>query len=817
MASIAHDLRYATRRMLDTPGFTAAAIATLALGLGITSAVMSIGEGLFLKPLALPDASRLVLVDQSFPSRPLEAAFPLSYPDYLYYRDHARAFSGLTAHYATSPMHVSTPDGGLGITGSVVAVNYFSVLGVKPAVGRFFIDEEDRAPGRDPVAVLSHHLWSSRFAADPRIVGSVVRINGTDFTVVGVAQERFRGILRGVDAVDAWIPTAMFRVGYRFCDGFSRACRIVNLVGRLADNATMDEAQSELTVLARQLETTFPATNKGLGVVVRPARGIRIDEQVRNRPLVAMMGAGATLVLLVASANVAGLLLARGLRRRKEIAIQLALGATRGRLVRQLVVESMLLAGFGGLAGLLVAMWSTELARGFFASGQAASYLDLSLDLRVVAAGSAIALATGILTGLAPALQATRTGALPALKDETAGAGSRRTLMREGLIVVQVAASVLLLATSGLVVRSFLMLHRGPGFDPDAIAVLRLRPSLVGYSAERALSFQREVIRRLEAIPGVVAASPANNPPLPGWGMRIEPIRLQSDAGDPANAFRVMTTPVGPSYFKALGVPLVEGRDFDDRDRVDGPRVAIVNETVARRVWPNGSAAGSMVKIGDQQVEIVGVVRNYQFLSILEQPQPIVYLNFWQQDTSNAWWRDSRTHVCVAGKAAAMLPQIQRTIAAIDPDVPISDASALGDRLNTAFPALRAARAFLVIFGALALALSTIGLYAALAFAVGQRTREIAIRMALGAARTDVGRLVLKRGAAIVALGLALGLIAAASAGPFLAHLLYGVSPRDPMMLLAGPAILALVALLAIWMPARRAMALDPMVALRSV
>ena len=817
MASIRQDLRYAIRRLKETPGFTIAAIVTLALGLGLNSAVLSAAYSIFLKPLPLFDSSRLALVDETHADGPTTFAYTLSYPDYLYYRDHTRTFAGLAAHYATSPMHLSLPEGGLNLMGSVVTANYFSVLRLKPALGRFFTDEEDRDPGRSPVAVLGHDLWRNRLGADPAVIGTVVRINGTNFTVVGIAPESFRGILRGLEPVEAWIPASMFRVGYRYCDGFARDCRIVGLVGRLADGTAIEDAQSEMTVLARQLETAFPETNRDRGVVVRPARGVRVDEQTRNQTIVALMAAAAALVLLVSSANVAGLLLARGLRRRKEIAIQLALGATRARLIQQLLIESTLLGVAGGAAALFVAVWSTELARGLFSVLGPDRVIDLSLDWRVVGLGFAVALAVGVATGLAPAFHATRTDALPALKDETAGSGSNRTGIREALIVVQVAVSVLLLAASGLVVRSFLMVHRGPGFDPDAIVVLRLRPSLIGYTAERAWAFQREVIRRLETIPGVIAASPASTPPLPGWSRGSMPVQLPSEVSDPDRAFQASITYIGPRYFKTLGVNLVEGREFDDGDRANGPRVAIVNETLARHFWPAGRAApGNQVIVGGMPVEIVGVAKDLQFVSAFEDPKPFLYFNFWQQDTSQNWSHDSRTHVRVSGDAAAMVPQIRRVIAALDADVPVSNAMPLVTGLNEAFSELRLARALLVTFGTLAFVLSAIGLYAAISFAVGQRTREIAIRMALGAGRIDVGWLVLRRGAVIVVMGAAIGLVVSAMTSPTLAYLLYGVNPRDILSLLAGPVILAPLALLAIWLPARRAMAVDPMAALRS-
>jgi putative ABC transport system permease protein len=817
MAPFGQDVRYAIRLMRRAPGFTAAAIAMLALGLGLNSAISSLAYVLFARPLPIDDADRLALVDQTLAGRPA-LGFSLSYPDYLYYREHANRFADLAAHYPTSPMQVATRESTFNLTGSVVTANYFKVLRLRPATGRFFEADEDRVPGRNPVAVISHDFWNNGFGRDPGVLDAVIRVNGAAFRVIGVGPEGFRGIVRGVLPVDVFIPTAMFKAGYRYCDGLARDCRIINLIGRLQPDASVSDAQAEMSVLANQLEVRFPETNRGRGVMVRPARGVRVQEQTRSVRIVALLGAAAGLVLLVASANVAGLLLARGLRRRKEIAIRLALGASRGRLIRQLLVESILLATTGGAAGLIVAIWATEVLRGFFGvsyTGSAVN-LDLSLDPGIVFIAFVGAVVTGVLTGIAPALQATRPDALPALKDETAGVSPRRSILRDGLIVCQVALSVLLLATSALLVQSFIRIHRGPGFDPDVVVLLRLRPSLLGYSAERAWTFQREALRRLEGLAGVVAASPANVPPLPNWARPRRPIRVAGDAADDAHAFESSTTHVGPRYFATLGAGVVDGREFDDRDTPGGPRVAVLNETVARQLFPKGGAVGSTLIVGDEPHEVVGISKDLQFLSAWDRPEPIVYLNFWQQDRTNNLSHDSQTLVRIAGSAAAALPEIRRTIASIDPDVPVSDVAPFGDRLNYAFSEVRAARALLLIFGTLALVLSAIGLYATLAFAVAQRSREIAIRVALGAARSDVRRLVLRHGLGIVSIGSAVGIVAAAAAGPLLAHLLYGVSPRDPLALLAGPGALTVVAFLAIWLPARRAMAVDPMVALRT-
>ena len=698
-------------------------------------------------------ASRLAVVGQTVAGDSRRGS-PLSFPDYLHYRDHARSFAELSAHYSTSPMSVVAPTGTVNVTGAVVTANYFGLLRLRPALGRFFSTDEDAAPGRNPVAIVSHDFWRNRLGADGAAIGTTVRINGTPFAVIGVAPEGFRGVFRGLPPNDVWIPAAMFGVGYRYCDGLSRGCRIVDVLGRLAAGASIEDAHSELSVLAGQLASTFPVTNRDRGVSVQPARGVRGDEQARNAPIVALLAGASVLVLLVASANVAGLLLARGLRRRREIAIRFALGATRGRLVRLMLVESVLLSFAGSAAGFALAMASKPLLLGFFrASYQGAVNVDLSLDPRIVLAGFAVALVTGIATGIAPALQSTRPDTLPALKDETAGAGARRSLLREGLIVVQVAVSIVILAGSTLLVRSFVTLHRGPGFNPDAVVVLRLRPSLIDYTNERAWAFQREAVSRLESLPGVVAASLATTPTLPNWNRQAD---VQAgDGGNRSDTVRAAMMIVGERYFEVLGIGVGQGREFDRRERPGSARAAIVNETLARRFWPGGTAVGRALVVNGNRHEVVGVVRDLQYMRVLRQPEPMVYLNFWQQDRSIAWTSDSQMHVRIAGPAAPLAAEIRRTLAALDPDVPVSDGLTLGERLNCDFADVHAARAMMLIFGGLTLVLCTIGLYAALSFAVGQRTREIAIRMALGAARAEVGTLVLRRGAAIVGAGLA--------------------------------------------------------------
>ena len=678
-------------------------------------------------------------------------------------------------------------------------------------------------PGRDAVAVIGYGLWQREFGGDPRIVGRVLRLNGTAFTVVGVAPEDFHGVPLGGLATDVWIPSAMFRVGYRYCDAFERGCRVVTMIGRLAPGRSLGEARRELETEARRLETAYPDTNRGLGLFVTAARGVDPEYRKEIGGLAPLLLTLAALILAVTCANLAGLLLARATARRREIAIRTALGASRRRLVRQLLVESLLLSLAGGVLGLVIAFWAKDLVAALYAAdveGRRA-YFGLAMDPFVVAAASATCVLTAILFGLTPALHAARSGAGAGLKESPGASLPDRSRLRSGLVVAQVAISVVLATAACLLVRSLAGVYRGPGFDPAPIVLLRLRPSLVAYDPARAAAFQREAVRRIEEIPGVVSASPADMPPLPGsqgsfWGRRVAIWRPGREPETPERTFMVPHNRVGPRYFETLGVRLVEGREFDAHDDREAPDVAIVNATLARRLWPRGDALGSSVVVDGRPHTVVGVVRDAQYRSAAQPPAPFLYLSYWQSPELATEPIDSRMHVRVSGEPRAMLARIRREIAALDPEVPISEDRPLTEWLDYAFQPVRVAEAVLVAFGALALFLSAIGLYGLLAHAVSRRTREIAIRMALGADARRVAVAVVTQGARLALAGAAIGAAASFVAVRLIERLLVGVQPGDPLTLAAVGTLLLAVASLASYLPARRAARVDPLTALRA-
>jgi predicted permease len=606
----------------------------------------------------------------------------------------------------------------------------------------------------------------------------------------------------------------MFRIGYRACDAFQRSCRVVQLIGRLKPGVTVADAQSEMDVLAGQLVAAHPEFNKGRGIRVRPARGIRLTEQADYSQSARLLAAAVGLVLLAACANVSGLLLARGVRRRREIAVRQALGSGRARLIRQLLIESLLLALLGGAAGLLVATWTNDLLAAFYGTNYTGGHVDFELGLDRPALGVSLllSLVTTVLFGLVPALQAGRSQIVPVLKDEGPSAGTGRSRLRDALIVFQMALTAVLVIGAALLVQSVWHLRRGPGLDVDHVALIRLWPSLVAYDLPKARAFHEAVIQRLEALPGVVSASPADLPPLPGWGGSASVSR--ADQRD--NALSAGVQRVGPRYFKTLDVPVIEGREFDDRDRRGGPLSVILNQSLANRLAPGAPMVGRTVVIEGEAHVVLGVARDAQYLSVAEQARPFVYLNYWQRNAVAASSLDSRMHVRVQGDPRAMLPLIRRAIVDVDPRVPISEVQALADRVAFAFRTVRGVSRILVWLGGVAVFLGTIGLYSVLSFTVGQRTREIAIRIALGATRDRITRLVISKGAALAGLGVVCGLAGAVVASRALASFLYGIQSFDPVTFLLVPALLIAVALAASYAPARRAARVDPIVALRA-
>lgn len=812
LRDLGRDLASAARSLRRRPAFTGVAAGTLALGIGCTTAIASLVYALFQAALPFPGADRLVHVYQSLTGR--TGYYELSYVDYRYYREQARSFSSLAAHY-TAPLHFVNGSGSGAILGSVTSPNYFETLGVRPVQGRFFTGSEDRVPGADPVVVLSHQFRRAHFSGDSAVVGRVIRLNGIGFTVIGVAPPELVGVAFGREQVGLWMPAGMFRVGYKYCDGLAPGCDVVKLVGRLAPGARVSDAQAELSTLARRLEVSSPETNEGRGVIVRAARGADPANQERNAQVLTLLGAAVGLVLLIVCANLASLLLARNLSRAREIALRLSLGASRPRIVRELLAESLLLAGIGGTLGIGVAALCNRLILQFYQLGASGRpvFFELGLHPAVLAGALAVTLATVIGFGLGPAIRASRTDLLTTMKDEGQSPGAGRSRLRDALVVTQFALSLVLVVDASLLIRSLRHITQGEQFDPTQVVTVRTRPTMAGYDSLRARAFQAEVHRRLEATPGIVAASPARTPGI--WVSITASVWLPDDVpADPKKAAQVATNRVGPRFFKILGVRPVAGREFDQRDGAAAPAVVIVNQAMAERLWPGGSALGHQVVVGAVPSQVIGVVPNMQYRFAGQSAVPFVYQSYWQAGADRSS-TESVTHILVSGDPRAMLPEIRRVIAGVDPDMPVSEDRALVDRLRLEYQPVRFAGTLLVWFGALAMFLSAFGLFGVLAFRVAERTREIGVRVALGAAPGQVAGLVLRRGVVLAGCGVAVGIVAALASVRLLSSLLYGVPLGDAKAFAAASALLVIVALAASYLPARRATRLDPILALR--
>lgn len=811
LSGVFQDLCHGLRALVGHPALTIATTLSLGLAIGAQTSVYCLVDALFLRPPGgVREAQRLVAISALDRGVPGEDA--IRYPDYLYYRDHTTALTELASHF-NSGVALADTERAEELRGHVVSANYFSTLGVSPHVGRFFLADEDVVAGRNPVVVLSHLFWQRRFNADPRCVGTVLKLNGSPFTIIGVAQSGFQGAKVGWP-VDVFIPNMMAHVGSPGLDILSRNSARLDLIGRLKPGRTISEARAEMRGLTSQLEPTPAEGRDSAGLYVSSLTGIHPEARPAGTRLVQLLAATVTGLLIIACANLAGLLLARNTTRHKEIAIRLALGAGRGGIVRQLLFESVLLSVCGGVVGLLLAFWGNGLLAAYYGTqidGVQHSYA-LTIDRAALLWTTAVATATGIAFGLLPAVLASRMAPIPALKRDSSSQGFRRSRFGAAFLVAQVAISVVLVIGTALLIHSVRTLRSDSGFDVDRVAYFRMKPLLSGYDQEKASAYFRTLQRRLESLGEVEAVTFVRFPPtLPVNAVDAVPAFLPGRAPSaPDDAIRVRPHLVTPGFFEALAIPIVKGRAFDDRDSQLGRQSVVVDQVLAARLWPDSDPVGQTLFVQGKLYEVIGVA-DYKGI----RPGGVAPgMSLFRVDWASAAV-SGRMLVRVKTGSRSMLELLRQEIVAVDPNVAIAEALPLSSLIENMYAEVPLAMRVVGYAGGLGLLLTAIGLYGALALAVGQRTREIGVRMALGARVPSILGLILREGIAIALAGLALGLVTAIALGRLLMRFLYGSTPNDPVTYGVAAVVVGAVALAACVIPAWRAAKVDPMVALR--
>jgi putative ABC transport system permease protein len=824
LTTFTRDLRLGARQLFRQPAFAAAAVLSLALGIGLNTTLFSIVNAVLFRDGPVADADRLVEIytgpNKDYPQ------LTTSYPDLIDIRQGVPSLAGVAGNAYVRGI-LSTAGQPSLVTGEAVTPNYFDLLGIRPALGRGFRDDEGRVAGAVPVAVLSHGLWQRRFGGRPEVVGETIELSGHVYTVIGVAPREFTGTLPGIPT-ELWVPVTMIDQlvfsGVQFSTGREesitsrldrRGQRWLFVKGRLADGRTVEQARAEVETVFSRLRSAYPDTNEEIIVSVEPAASVRfhpmLDGYIRGASAV-LLGAVA-LVLLVACGNVANLLLARGSARRREFAVRAAVGASRGRIVSQLLTEGLVLAAAGGALGVLIAWWA-----GRTLSGMGTNVFpipisfEFSIDRTVLLFALAASIATAVLFGLAPAWTSSRPDLVPALKETAEGSARRRVGIRDVLVVGQLALSLVLLVAGALLVRGLLTARSiDIGFDPAPVSSLSFNLQMNGYDTERATAFRDRAIEALRSLPGVEAVSTASRLPLApdinADGMLVPGHHAPDDQGTIVDLVEV-----GADYFTTVGVPIVEGRAFTEADIAGRRRVAIVNQTLARQFWPGQSAVGRSFHSGGfdtDPIEIVGVARDHKVRSVGEADR--AYLH---RPASPS--RSIGLVVRTSQPAETALPALRQVLWSLEPDIVFTeDVSAVQVADTTMAPTRMAAMA-LGAFGALALLLASVGLYSVVAYSVSRRTREVGIRMALGAARGQVLRLVLVQGARLAFVGVLVGVVASLGVGRLLNSLLYGVSGFDPLAYTAAAGLMALVAMAANLVPALGAARVDPVRALRT-
>jgi predicted permease len=810
------DLKYALRMLVKSPGFSLVAILSLALGIGANTAIFSLVNALLLRPLPVHDPQSLVIISTTDQRNP--GNLPLSH---LNFRD-LRAQSAVFADMASTTFNQVNYSHGQEseqIPIQVVTANYFSLLGAEPALGRGFRADEDAQA--TPVAVLSHGFWERSLGSDPNAVGKTVTLNRTPYTIVGVAPRNFTGVFLGGGPA-LWLPMAK-NVVIRPEWYETRRGLFLNGIARLKPGVTVEQARASLRTVFANLEQAFPVDNKGRSATAVPLLEARLNPNGQEanvlvqQSTVLMIVVG--IVLLIACANIANLLLSRATKRRREIAIRLALGAKRSRLVRQLLTESLLLSIIGGLAGMGLAWWTLDaIVAARLPLPFPIDRTALSLDPRVLAFTAGLAILTGLLFGLAPALQASRPDVVPVLKNELIPSATGQRGVRayftlgQMLVVAQVALSLMALIAAGLFLRELRHARRiDTGFETRGVLVMNFNLLREGYTPPRGQQFYEQMVEKAAALPGVQGAAIAQVPPLAGGFARS----VFPEGADTTTTGRILVqvNTVGTGYFPTIGIPLVRGRDFTRADTMDAPKVVVVNETMAKQFWKGAEPLGKRFTFfGDQDyTTVVGVAKDSKYNGVAEDPQNFIYQPLMQNYTPQA-----TLHVRAAGDAASLANAVRGATHELDPSLSVFNVRTLAEQVSNSLQPLMMNVMMLAVFGTLALLLASIGLYGVASYSVSQRTREIGVRMALGAQPSSVLGLVLGHGMILVAAGLVIGLAAAYAAAGLMGSLVVGVSTHDPLTFAGTAALLGAIALLASYIPARRATRIDPLIALRT-
>src|SRR5215217_6090636 len=818
MENLIKDIRYGVRMLMKNPGVTTVAVITLALGIGANTAIFSGVNAFLMRSLSVPNAVELVRPIEVSDDRGTTDEF--SYPDFLEYRNQLQSFTGLAAEDMISAA-VDAENQSDVVWGQVVSSNYFDVLEVKPILGRSFLPDEDKTVGANAVVVLSHSFWRRRMAADPNIVGKSVQLNNRAYQIIGVAPEYFAGTKFAL-ALDFWVPISMAEE-LRRNPGIlaERGSHWMNAIARLKPGVSVEQASAEFATITTRLNQAYPddraATTQGQVQTEVDGRWAEMGPVFKSASAIAMAIVG--LILLIACANVANLMLARAAGRRKEIGIRLALGANRARLVRQLLTESVLLSLLGGGLGLLLAFWVTDLMHGFIPILEYNIVNNFfALDSRALVFTLVISLATGLVFGLAPAWHSSNPALVPVLKGnpETVERGRRRAFgLRNVLVVAQGALSLVVLVCGGLFIKSFRKAQTmDPGFDNANGLIMSMSPTLVGYDKDQARQFFRQVLERMSHVPGVEAAAFTRTLPLGDSSNSNGPILKEGETLPRGSAGRnIMTSVISPGYFKTMQIPITEGRDFDDRDQPKTKAVIIVNQRMAEMLWPGETAVGKRIFIGTDSrdpLEVVGVVKTGKYRTLAEDPKPFFYYSMFQ-------WRPSTMALVIRPSVdpRSLVGAVRTEVQALVRRVPVFAVKTKEQHKTYALWAPNMAASFSLAFGVVAILLSAVGLYSVMAYVVSQRTREVGIRMALGANRSDVMKMITRQGMRLAAIGVVIGLLLSLALAQVMSSLLIGISGYDVTTFVLVPVLLSTVALLACYLPARRATKVDPLVALR--